>query len=233
MDLIEVTENNNRHPWELSRTKCILKELTKLNIKGNVLDIGCGDSYFDFQLLKQNPNLNIYGVDINLEKEFDENNIHAFNSLDHLPNIKFDFIIMMDVLEHIENDNRYLKDILRYLSPDGTIFITVPAFMFLYSLHDKELKHYRRYNHNQLLQVIEYAGLNEINWSYFYFSLIIGRLITKNKTKNLGGWDKPIDNIITKFITTFLNIDFITLRTLSRIGIHIPGLSLMSICKKR
>jgi len=42
------------------------------------------------------------GVDINLEKEFDEKNIHAYNSLDHLPNIKFDFIIMMDVLEHIE-----------------------------------------------------------------------------------------------------------------------------------
>jgi len=102
MDLIEVTENNNRHPWELSRTKCILKELTKLDISGNVLDIGCGDSYFDFQLLKQCPNLNIYGVDINLEKEFDEKNIHAYNSLDHLPNIKFDFIIMMDVLEHIE-----------------------------------------------------------------------------------------------------------------------------------
>jgi len=105
--------------------------------------------------------------------------------------------------------------------------------MSLYSLHDKELKHFRRYNHNQLSEVIKYAGLNEINWSYFYFSLIIGRIITKNQTKNLGGWDKPTDDIITKSITRFLNLDFITLRTLSNIGIHIPGLSLMLICKKR
>ena len=232
MDLIEVTENNNRHPWELSRTKCILKELAKLGINGNVLDIGCGDSYFDFQLLKQNPDLNVYGVDINLEKEFDEENIHAFNSLNHLPNIKFDFIIMMDVLEHIENDKGYLKDILEYLSSNGTIFITVPAFMSLYSLHDEELKHFRRYNHDQLSKIIEYAGLNEINWSYFYFSLIIGRLLTKNQTKNLGGWAKPNDSIITKSITKLLNIDFRILRTLSNLGIHIPGLSLMSICKK-
>ena len=139
---------------------------------------------------------------------------------------------MMDVLEHIENDKKYLKDILKYLSPNGTIFITVPAFMSLYSLHDKELKHFRRYNHDQLSEVIKYADLNETNWSYFYFSLIIGRLITKNQTKNLGEWDKSDDNIIKKIITKFLNIDFIVLRTLSKIGIHVPGLSLMLICKK-
>ena len=55
--------------------------------------------------------------------------------------------------------------------------------MSLYSLHDEELKHFRRYNHSQLAKIIENANLKEIQWSYFYFSLVIGRLITKNQTK--------------------------------------------------
>ena len=91
---------------------------------------------------------------------------------------------MMDVLEHIEDDRGYLRDILRLLKKDGTVFITVPAFMSLYSLHDEELKHFRRYNHKQLKEVTVSAGLKEKKWSYFYFCLIPLRLLTKNKTEN-------------------------------------------------
>ena len=69
MDLIEVSENPNRHPWELSRTSCIIQVLRSLNIHGNILDIGCGDSYFDHNLLKEDPELCIYGVDIFLKDE--------------------------------------------------------------------------------------------------------------------------------------------------------------------
>lgn len=47
MDLSEVGNNQNRHPWELSRDRGILRVLEKMPMEGNVLDIGCGDSYFD------------------------------------------------------------------------------------------------------------------------------------------------------------------------------------------
>jgi len=181
MDLIEVSDNQNRHPWELSRTAMMLRQLKKLGIHGNVLDIGCGDSYFDRRLSEENPELDIYGVDIFLEKEMHEGRVHALSSLDHLPDIKFDYIIMMDVLEHIEDDRGYLRDILRLLKKDGTVFITVPAFMSLYSLHDEELKHFRRYNHKQLKEVTVSAGLKEKKWSYFYFCLIPLRLLTKKQ----------------------------------------------------
>jgi SAM-dependent methyltransferase len=230
VDLIEVSNNENRHPWEISRIKCILTQLKKFKIQGTILDIGCGDSYFDKCLIKSEPNLTIYGVDINLTNEFHKKNLHALNSLNHLPNIKFDFIIMMDVLEHIEDDKSYLENILKLLKPEGIVFITVPAFMRLYSLHDKELLHYRRYEHKKLHEMITACGLKEVKWSYFYFSLIIGRLITMNKTENLSSWQRSADNFITKFITAVLNLDFKILSTLSNIGIHMPGLSLMSVC---
>lgn len=236
MDLIEVSENKNRHPWELSRTKSIINQLEKLNITGNrkILDIGCGDSYFDRCLISSNPELEIYGVDINLKEEFYEKKIHGLNSFEHIPNIKFDFVIMMDVLEHIEDDKSFLNDIKsKYLKDDGILFITVPAFMKLFSLHDKELKHFRRYNHKMLSELINSCGLEELDWSYFYFSLLIGRLFTMNKTKNLGSWQKPSDSFLTKSITSVLNIDFKVLKALSSVGIHLPGLSLMAVCCKK
>lgn len=122
MDLSEVSENQNRHPWELSRTACILRQLKRLGIHGNVLDIGCGDSYFDRRLLAENPDLTVYGVDIYLKNEIHEGNLHAVSSLDLLPDMKFDFILMMDVLEHIEDDRGYLKEVTRkYLNGGGIL----------------------------------------------------------------------------------------------------------------
>ena len=51
MDLSERSDSPYRHPWELSRTEIILGELKKLKIHGKILDIGCGDRYFDKKLL--------------------------------------------------------------------------------------------------------------------------------------------------------------------------------------
>ena len=232
MDLIEQRGNAFRHPWELSRTACILKQLHKLNIHGNILDIGCGDSYFDRRLLEvENEVEAVYGVDINLNEELFEDRLCAVNSPDHLPDMLFDGLIMMDVLEHIEDDSRYLKNIIRLLKPDATIFITVPAFMRLYSLHDREFHHYRRYDHKMLKKVLDTCGLCEIRWSYFYFLLIPARLLTFNKSEDTGGWKYPENHIVTKLMNGVLNADFAVLEAFSKIGIHIPGLSLMSACR--
>ena len=232
MDLREVSGNRNRHPWELSRTDSILRILDRLHIGGAVLDIGCGDSYFDAKLVERFPDIVVYGVDINLTEELHEDRLHAVTSLSHLPDSKFDCILMMDVLEHIENDAEYLSGILSRLQPDGTVLITVPAFMRLYSLHDRELLHYRRYEHRSLRQVLDKSGLKEIRWSYFYFSLVLGRLLTMNQTKNLSGWDHPDSALSTRLVRAVLNADFRVLLFLSRIGIRLPGLSLLSVCKR-
>ncbi len=233
MDLSEVSENQNRHPWELSRTRGILRVLDKLQIKGNVLDIGCGDSYFDRRMAERFPDVQVYGVDIYLQEELHEDRVHAVSSLERLPDCQFDYILMMDVLEHIEDDAAYLTDILRFLKPDGKVIITVPAFMKLYSLHDRELHHFRRYEHRGLHEVIRKSGLQEEKWSYFYLSLIVGRLLTMNKTENLSNWEHSAKDLKTRLVTSILNLDFDVLTVLSKIGIHLPGLSLLSVCSRK
>lgn len=67
---------------------------------------------------------------------------------------KFDTILYIDVIEHIEKDYEELKTAQRLLKPGGKLIILVPAFNFLFSPFDKAIGHFRRYQKDTLLKVI-------------------------------------------------------------------------------
>lgn len=236
MDLSERNDKGKeyRHPWELSRKDVLLKELEKLNIRGEVLDIGCGDGYFDKEIVKKFPEVtNIWGVDIYAERCVHQGKEHYVNSYYEIKkNDKhYDFILMMDVLEHIEDDIDFLIEMKDYQKKNTVILIMVPTFQALFSLHDKQLKHFRRYSYKSLHQVLEHAGYEITDWSYFYFCLILLRCLTKKQTQNLGMWTRGESNFITFIVRKCLNMDFAVLRYLSKHKLHIGGLSLLAVCK--
>jgi len=155
MDLVEKMQNKNRHPWELSRTQCILNIIRNQNLN-SVADIGAGDNYFTTNLRQFVPGL-VYAIDTGYsEKTKSDDAIHYLSNISALPNLNGKCgILLMDVLEHIENDSAFLKSTLEKISVGSTVLITVPAFQFLFSEHDQFLKHYRRYNRKQLLNLIK------------------------------------------------------------------------------
>ena len=68
-----------------------------------------------------------------------------FKSLDEVDK-KYDLIVMLDVLEHIENSKEFMLNLKEILHADSKIIIGVPAYDSLWSVHDEELLHFRRYN---------------------------------------------------------------------------------------
>ncbi len=83
MDLSERSGSIYRHPWELSRTGIILRELKKLRIHGRVLDVGCGDAYFDKKLVNEFPEITeLWGIDIHAEENVHNGKEHYVNSYD-------------------------------------------------------------------------------------------------------------------------------------------------------
>ncbi|NIU88457.1 MAG: methyltransferase domain-containing protein, partial [Nitrosopumilaceae archaeon] len=68
-------------------------------------------------------------------------------SAEDLPfkNNSFDLVCAFDVIEHIENDTRSVEEMKRVCNNGGSIFITVPAYMILWSHHDVVNQHKRRY----------------------------------------------------------------------------------------
>jgi 2-polyprenyl-3-methyl-5-hydroxy-6-metoxy-1,4-benzoquinol methylase len=61
-----------------------------------------------------------------------------------------DYLVMHDVLEHIEDDVAAVAKVHSLLAPGGTAIISVPAYQWLFGRHDVELGHFRRYNQQNL-----------------------------------------------------------------------------------
>ena len=78
-----------------------------------------------------------------------------------------DTIVIVNVLEHIEDDVTSLKELHRTLKPGGTLLIFVPALPFLYSALDKKFGHFRRYRLGELRSKCLVAGFNISTQRYF------------------------------------------------------------------
>ena len=72
---------------------------------------------------------------------------------------RFDWILLADVLEHVEADGASLKALGRCLGEEGHLLLTVPACPFLWSRHDELHQHFRRYRKAELRNLLEDAGL--------------------------------------------------------------------------
>jgi len=71
---------------------------------------------------------------------------------------RIDTIVCLNVLEHIEDDRATLADMYSLLEPGGRLVLLVPAFQRLYSSLDVHLRHFRRYEKDDLAQKVQEAG---------------------------------------------------------------------------
>ena len=78
----------------------------------------------------------------------------------------FDLVTSFDVLEHLEDDGAGLDEIRRVLRPAGHVMLTVPAYRFLWSVHDEALGHRRRYVASEVHGKLNTAGFVVVRRSY-------------------------------------------------------------------
>jgi SAM-dependent methyltransferase len=71
----------------------------------------------------------------------------------------YDVVYLLNVLEHIKNDQEATEQIAELLTPGGRVVIYVPAFESLFSSLDHKVEHFRRYRRPQLLRIVRNAGL--------------------------------------------------------------------------
>lgn len=84
-----------------------------------------------------------------------------------LPSGEWDAVCLFDVLEHLDDESAALGACRRLLAAGGLLFVTVPAYSWLWSRHDELLGHRRRYTAPRLRRVVEAAGLLVERVSYF------------------------------------------------------------------
>jgi SAM-dependent methyltransferase len=201
-----------RHWWWEGRRQILRQALTRKK-NARILDIGCGTGETMSFLERWLVDPSVYGVDNSQQatafaRARGHENVTLIDALtlpfeEHF----FDNVLLLDVMEHIEDDLALLVEASRVTHSGGKIIITVPALEFLWSNHDLGQGHYRRYTRGKLIALTKVAGLKIEKLSYFnfFFSLpiMIIRLLSKTKTLGrLGNYDNPINYSVAN-ITIF------------------------------
>ena len=167
------------HWWWRVRRSIIWNEIKhRAGTSQRLLEIGCGAGT---NLTMAQPSFDCTGVepDSQLRECAARNTGMAIldgalpNDLPQFANT-FNVVLLLDVLEHVEQDCEALVTIRSLLSESGMLVINVPAFPCLWSVHDEVNQHYRRYRLATLAKVIEDAGLHldKIRyWGSFLFPI--------------------------------------------------------------
>lgn len=141
---------------------------------------------------------------------------------------QFDAVVLMDVLEHLEDDVEALRAVHRNLKPGGVVIISVPAYRTLWSEHDELLWHKRRYSRRELQDLCNAAGFHAIAVSGFNSLLLpIAWMARKLKLGFATGDAKP-PTVINAILTLVLGIEATAIAS----GIRAPfGLSLVAVLR--
>jgi glycosyltransferase involved in cell wall biosynthesis len=99
--------------------------------------------------------------------------LNTFTAAD-LAGDAIDSVVCLNVLEHIEDDRRVLKELFRAIEPGGVVVVLVPAHPELYSDLDKNLGHFRRYTETLLVERFREAGFIVEKSRYFNWVGAIG-----------------------------------------------------------
>ncbi len=96
---------------------------------------------------------------------------------------------LFDVVEHIQDDVGFLKGVHQTLTPDGLVFITVPALHSLWSYEDVYAGHFRRYRLGELQRLLIRTGF-KVEYSSYFFSMLPLPIFALRSVPSFLGWRK-------------------------------------------
>ncbi len=136
-------------------------------LHGNILEVGCGIGNFTKTLIRYGR---VTAIDINKNYLSSTKQLVGKGALIGYGDVeegeyffndrKFDTIVCLNVLEHIQDNQKALKNLNKLIRREGILILLVPAHKFLYSEIDKAIGHHRRYQKDKLVKDIEAVGFN-------------------------------------------------------------------------
>lgn len=244
MDLSERRgQLEHRHPWETARLEAVTHLVAGLGLHhARTLDVGAGDGFVLGELCQRFRFAEAVAQDIHLTEaltlELRAPGIEWVRTLDQLGSRRFDLVLLLDVLEHLKDPVALLSRLkAQHLTEGGWCVITVPAFPGLFSEHDRQLKHFRRYTRAELERQVGEAGLALRDSGYLFGSLLLPRALGVLKERVLGPsptaagvgtWSSP--DWVTRALHAGLCFDNRVCLQARRLGVTVPGLSVWVRC---
>ncbi len=230
------------HWWWQSRHDLVLRSIRELRKRSKsvepggdapwrILDIGCGGgvAFDDFSKFGE-----VFGIEPDAHlahaiPKWQDRIEQRFFDAEYTPEEPYDLVLMLDVLEHIEQDEDALLSLKKILRPNGHAIITVPALMSLWSAHDEVNHHYRRYTASNLQTLLTSTGF-QVQQLHYFFSwslplLYFRKLIAKKKDNYAVTVPPKVINGLFSTLSHFENM-------MRRLHVQFPlGSSLFAVVK--
>lgn len=163
------------------------------------------------------------------------------------PSNFFDSVVVLDVLEHVDDDKNAFSEIARVLKPDGFFLFSVPLGKEKFSEIDKVAGHKRRYTISELTVLISKNGLELMKWrapglKYWYvgflgklpfFRKMLVRIYSNKKSFRFFGLPKFIVNSLVRLTALIDRASAPKWEKDTKAIENFKGESVMLLCRKK
>ncbi len=233
-----MAEVDSRHWWYRARREVLAKLIARKvrpRERADILEIGCGTGH-NLSMLGRFGHVEAIEVDpaarvIATQRLGREVGSVPLPQLAGVPERHFDLVALLDVLEHVEEDRAALRSIGQRLKSGGRLLITVPAFPWMWSVHDELNHHKRRYTKRMLRSAITDAGLHCEFMGYFN-SLLFPLAVVARQVGRLTGKLDSDDKLPAKPLNALFETVFgLERHAIGRVPFW-PGVSIATVVRR-
>jgi SAM-dependent methyltransferase len=185
-----------------------------------VLDVGCGPGNL-MKKISSLTNGRLVGLDLapkglNYAKVCDSQNL-VLGDMTQGPfkDASIDFVLAIDVCEHVSDDLGLIREIYRVLKPTGRALLAVPAHPILWGEHDERFGHFRRYYLNDFRRLINKAGFVILKLTYMQSYFFLPFLFFR-KVKAISGSHTqdffPFPPLLNRILHRIVSSEYLLLR---------------------
>jgi SAM-dependent methyltransferase len=209
-ELHESATESGTHFIDVASRGHAIKELKRAlgTRPASIMEVGCSAGHLLADIRRTLPNATLTGGDytlgtlVKLGEKMPDIPLVRFNLADSpLPSDIYDAMVLLNVLEHIENDVAATRHIARMLKPGGVAVIEVPAGPELFDDYDRQLQHFRRYTLPGICGVIERAGLVVERRNYLgaliYPAFYLAKKVSQSRPKSASEREQHVANAIS------------------------------------
>jgi ubiquinone/menaquinone biosynthesis C-methylase UbiE len=205
------------HPIDVAsrhRARRALKHQLRNPSKNTVvLEVGCSSGFLLQELMEDWPQSLVIGADYirgplcRLAERLPALPLMRFDLVKcPLPSASVDAVVLLNVLEHIEDDRAALQQVMRILKPGGLAVVEVPSGPHLYDVYDKYLHHFRRYTLTDASTKLEQAGLRVIHRSHLGFFVYPAFAMIKRRNRRfLNATEEEQRSVVERSISQTKN----------------------------
>jgi SAM-dependent methyltransferase len=231
-------ELEDRYWWYRGVRKMLKTWLDRYAPPGAIfLDGGCGTGA-NLELLQQ------YGIAIGIDLsdkaiEFCRARgasrafIASLNELS-FPDNSFDLVISYEVICNIADDQATFAEIARVLKPGGRMIVQVPAYQWLWGMHDVAVGHQRRYSARDLRAKITRAGMQIERLTHanalMFPAIAVDRLLRRvfGEGKTIHSDLTPLPHVVNAVLSALYEME---MRLVARVDVPY-GVSLLVRARK-